>query len=50
MRSRRWQELEKRHPTYSRTFQERGHCYVTQRAKEPAIEAFVRAVNYGHDE
>ena len=38
-------ELEKHHPTYSRLFQERGHCYVTQRAAEPAIEAFLRAVN-----
>ena len=38
-------ELEMRHPNYSRTFQERGHCHVAMRAAEPAIEAFVRAVN-----
>jgi tetratricopeptide (TPR) repeat protein len=38
-------ELEKRHPVYSRLFQERGHCYVAIRAAEPAIQAFVRAVN-----
>ena len=37
-------ELEKHHPDYGRLFQERGHCYVTQRAAEPAIEAFTRAV------
>jgi tetratricopeptide (TPR) repeat protein len=37
--------LEQLHPGYSRLFQERGHCYVTQRAAEPAIEAFLRAVN-----
>jgi tetratricopeptide (TPR) repeat protein len=33
------------HPTYSRLFQERGHCYVTMRSAQPAIEAFLRAVN-----
>ena len=38
-------ELERRHPTYSRLFQERGHCYVAMRSAEPAIEAFLRAVN-----
>lgn len=37
-------ELEKRHPTYPRLFQERGHCYVAMRAAEPAIEAYLRAV------
>jgi tetratricopeptide (TPR) repeat protein len=37
--------FEKLHPDYSRLFQERGHCYVAQRAAEPAIEAFLRAVN-----
>src|SRR5271163_4529182 len=37
-------ELEKYHPDYGRLFQERGHCYVTRRAAEPAIEAFTRAV------
>jgi tetratricopeptide (TPR) repeat protein len=38
-------ELERHHPTYSRLFQERGHCYVATRSAPPAIEAFVRAVN-----
>jgi tetratricopeptide (TPR) repeat protein len=37
--------LEKLHPSYSRLFQERGHCYVALRSAEPAIEAFLRAVN-----
>ena len=38
-------ELERHHPTYSRLFQERGHCHVALRAAEPAIDAFVRAVD-----
>jgi tetratricopeptide (TPR) repeat protein len=38
-------ELERLHPNYSRLFQERGHCYTAQRAAQPAIEAFLRAVN-----
>jgi len=33
------------HPDYSRLYQERGHCYVALRSAEPAIEAFLRAVN-----
>ncbi len=37
--------LETYHPGYSRLFQERGHCYVAERAAEPAIEAYLRAVN-----
>jgi tetratricopeptide (TPR) repeat protein len=37
--------LEKIHPHYSRLFQERGHCYVALRSAEPAINAFLRAVN-----
>ncbi|MGC2029323.1 MAG: sulfotransferase [Steroidobacteraceae bacterium] len=37
-------ELERRHPDYSRVFQERGHCHVAMRSAKPAIEAFVRAV------
>jgi predicted Zn-dependent protease len=37
-------ELQKHHPDFGRLFQERGHCYVTRRAAEPAIEAFTRAV------
>jgi tetratricopeptide (TPR) repeat protein len=37
-------ELERRHPEYSRLFQERGHCYVALRRAEPATQAFLRAV------
>jgi tetratricopeptide (TPR) repeat protein len=37
--------FEKIHPDYSRLFQERGHCYVALRQAEPAILAFLRAVN-----
>jgi tetratricopeptide (TPR) repeat protein len=39
------ERFEKLHPEYSRLFQERGHCYVGLREAEPAIEAFLRAVN-----
>jgi tetratricopeptide (TPR) repeat protein len=38
-------ELERRYPDYSRLFQERGHCHVAMRSPEPAIQAFLRAVN-----
>jgi tetratricopeptide (TPR) repeat protein len=38
-------ELERHHPDYSRLFQERGHCHVAMRSPEPAIQAFLRAVN-----
>jgi tetratricopeptide (TPR) repeat protein len=37
--------LELLHPAYSRLYQERGHCYVGLRQAEPAIEAFLKAVN-----
>jgi len=37
--------LEQLHPSYSRLYQERGHCYVVLRQVQPAIEAFLRAVN-----
>src|ERR1700685_2167277 len=37
-------EMERHHPNYARLYQERGHCYVTMRAAERAIEAFSRAV------
>jgi tetratricopeptide (TPR) repeat protein len=37
--------LEKLFPNYSRLFQERGHCLVTQRAAPSAIDAFLKAVN-----
>jgi tetratricopeptide (TPR) repeat protein len=39
------ERLEKLHPEYSRLYQERGHCYVGLRQAEPAIAAFLRAVN-----
>ena len=38
-------ELERHHPRYSRLFQERGHCCVALRSAQPAIDAFLRAVN-----
>jgi tetratricopeptide (TPR) repeat protein len=37
--------LEKFHPKFSRLFQERGHCHVARREAEPAIQAFLHAVN-----
>jgi tetratricopeptide (TPR) repeat protein len=37
-------EMEQHHPNYARLYQERGHCYVTMRAAERAIDAFSRAV------
>jgi tetratricopeptide (TPR) repeat protein len=39
------EQLEKLHPSYSRLFQERGHCYVARRDAEPACAAFLRAVH-----
>ena len=45
MPSRRCERLEQLHPNYSRLYQERGHCYVGLRQAEPAIDAFLRAVN-----
>jgi tetratricopeptide (TPR) repeat protein len=38
-------KMEKLHPDFSRLFQERGHCYVALRDAEPAIQAYLRAVN-----
>ena len=32
--------LEKHHPTFSRQFQERGHCLVDMRMATPAVEAY----------
>ena len=37
--------LERAHPTYSRLFQERGHCFIAARDPAAALEAFLRAVN-----
>jgi predicted Zn-dependent protease len=38
-------ELERLHPSYSRLYQERGHCHVAQRSAPQAIAAFLQAVN-----
>ena len=38
------EELERLHPQFSRLYQERGHCYVTQRKAGEAIEAFEHAI------
>jgi tetratricopeptide (TPR) repeat protein len=38
-------ELEQRHPEFSRLYEERGQCYVAMRQAQPAIEAFLAAVN-----
>jgi tetratricopeptide (TPR) repeat protein len=37
--------LQRHHPSFSRLFQERGHCYVALRDAPRAIEAFLAAVN-----
>jgi tetratricopeptide (TPR) repeat protein len=37
--------LEVLYPTFSRLYQERGHCHVGRREAAPAIQAFLRAVN-----
>ena len=37
--------FEQLHPNFSRLFQERGHCHVALKEAEPAIEAFLQAVN-----
>ena len=39
------ERLQRHHPVYSRLYQERGHCYVGLRQAEPAIDAFLYAVN-----
>jgi len=39
------EKLERLHPSYSRLFQERGHCYVSMRDASRAIETFLVAVN-----
>ena len=38
-------ELEARQPTFSRLYEERGQCYVAMRQAQPAIAAFLAAVN-----
>jgi tetratricopeptide (TPR) repeat protein len=37
-------ELERWHPRFSRLYQERGHCFVTQRDAPKAIEAYESAL------
>jgi tetratricopeptide (TPR) repeat protein len=37
--------LERHHPTFSRLYQERGHCYVALKDAPRAIDAFLRGVN-----
>jgi tetratricopeptide (TPR) repeat protein len=39
------ERLQHHHPNYSRLYQERGHCYVGLRQAQPAIDAFLIAVN-----
>jgi tetratricopeptide (TPR) repeat protein len=38
-------QFEKLHPTYSRLFQERGHCHVARGDQNAALEAYRHAVN-----
>ena len=38
------EQLERYHPTFSRLFQERGHCYVALKDAPRAIAAYRRAV------
>jgi tetratricopeptide (TPR) repeat protein len=38
------EQLERHHPTFSRLFQERGHCYVALKDAPRAIAAYRRAV------
>jgi tetratricopeptide (TPR) repeat protein len=39
------ERLQQHHPSFSRLFQERGHCYVALRDAPRAIDAFLNAVN-----
>lgn len=38
-------ELERREPRFARLYEERGRCYVAMRQAQPAIDAFLAAVN-----
>ena len=40
--------LEAHYPRFSRLYEERGRCHVVLRQAQPAIEAFLRAVNINH--
>jgi tetratricopeptide (TPR) repeat protein len=38
------QELEQRHPSFARAFEERGYCHIARREAAPAITAFTKCV------
>ena len=40
--------LEHHHPQFSRLYEERGRCFVALRKAQPAIDAFLKAVNINH--
>jgi tetratricopeptide (TPR) repeat protein len=40
--------LEQHHPQFSRLYEERGRCFVALRQAQPAIDAFLKAVNINH--
>jgi len=40
--------LEHHHPQFSRLYEERGRCFVALRKAQPAIDAFLKAVNMNH--
>jgi tetratricopeptide (TPR) repeat protein len=40
--------LEQHHPRFSRLHEERGRCFVALRNAQPAIAAFLKAVNINH--
>ena len=42
------QALERHHPSFSRLYEERGHCFVVLKQAPPAIEAFLHAVNINY--
>ncbi len=41
-------ELERRHPNFSKLYEERGQCYVVRRDAGRATEAYLRAVHLNH--
>jgi tetratricopeptide (TPR) repeat protein len=40
--------LARHHPRFSRLHEERGHCFVLLKQAQPAIDAFLQAVNLNH--
>jgi tetratricopeptide (TPR) repeat protein len=42
------QALERHQPSFSRLYEERGHCFVALKQAPPAIEAFLHAVNINY--